>query len=145
MSLKLNNRHIEPILIPLVLATLLTPNPTLAQSAIEAPLSIPKEETATPSLPKKVDEIANNCYLFIKQHIPSFPLTKDLISNSIYPLVGGVAIMYYGSMPHYALITNVQANGINISESNFKHGLYTQRFLTWGYLYSHQTIYWTQI
>lgn len=91
---------------------------------------------------KKVSPIYYNCYLYIKSKIPEFPSTKDLIPNSIFPNVGGVVILQYDRLAHYALIEAVVEAGVWISETNFEKGKFTKRLLTWNYLENHQAQYW---
>lgn len=90
---------------------------------------------------EKIDYVACNCYLYIKNKIPDFPNTKDLIPNSIYPTVGGVIILQY-KVPHYVLVEKVIEEGVWIAESNFGGCGYSKRLLTWQDLEEHQAVYW---
>lgn len=90
----------------------------------------------------KRDEVACNCWLYIKNKIASWPNTKDIVANSIYPTVGGVTILNYDGILHYVWNREVTEAGIWIKESNFYNCEYSTRFLTWDYLKDHQALYW---
>jgi len=112
-----------------------------------SPFSIPVAEASYFPLeaPKQAprDETAYNCYMLVKSRIPEFPLTKDLVPNSIYPVKGGVVLLDYNGTPHYALTPDeVEVEGYWIDESNFESGKYTRRFITWEYARSHGAKYW---
>ena len=53
------------------------------------------------------------------------------------PLVGNVAIFYYKSVKHIALITRIQDDGFFITESNYKAGVIGERFIPWNYYALH--------
>lgn len=74
--------------------------------------------------------------------IPDLPRTAEIVPNSVYPVVGGVTVLMYRETPHYAFNTAVTEEGVMIQETNFVHGKYTSRLLTWQYLQEHQAWYW---
>jgi hypothetical protein len=43
----------------------------------------------------------------------------EIIPNNLYPKVGGVIILQYGNLKHYAYVEKVGADGIHIAEANF--------------------------
>lgn len=143
MSLQLNKR-----LIITTVSVLFALSASFVQSNIQ-PLVLPSiahaqellEASTTPVEPR-IDPIASNCYLFVKSLIPSFPQTKDLLENSIFPVVGGAIILDYGKLKHYVYVTEVKELGVWIKETNFGCDCYAKRFLTWEYLHLHSAQYW---
>lgn len=89
----------EPVVAPLVLAT-----------------------TTAPVVPAVLEKQLCNCYLYVKQHYPDLPLTKDLVPN-FKPRVGRVALFRYGALNHYAIEGQViEGEGFYIeSENNYSH------------------------
>jgi hypothetical protein len=115
----------------MVLAAIFNPSAVEASGILEAPVVI--EE--------KIDYVAGNCWLYLKSKIPSWPNTKDLIPNSVHPVVGGAIILQY-KVPHYVLVEKVIEEGVWISESNFGGPGYSKRLLSWEYLKDHSAKYW---
>lgn len=100
------------------------------------------ELATTTVIEERIDPLSLNCYLYLKSLIPELPNTVDIIGNTIYPVVGEAVVMTYGDLKHYAYILKVTEEGIEIKESNFHKGEYSQRFLSWAYLITHNAYYW---
>ncbi len=100
--------------------------------------SIAYAQTIDPPPPiiQQIDEIACNCYLNVKKQIPNLPLMKDIVPNSM-PFVGTVAKFVYTdkntglAVNHIAIIIKLTNEGFWVSESNFHHCTYDQRFILW--------------
>ncbi len=113
-----------PFFIGFLLAT--PPSPVLS-------VPVPLLAIEAPSAPlPPTDEIACNCYLFVKQLLPNLPNTKYLIPNSPAQ-AGAVAIyLYPGNLPHYAYVTSVENDPVYghwEDGSNLKHCTYYHRFV----------------
>jgi hypothetical protein len=90
---------------------------------------VPIVATTTP--PVVIDELACNCYRFVRSKVPSLPLTKDLKSNLGAPEVGAVVIQRFSSgLMHYAVITEVTGDTFVVKESNYRKCKYTTRTLS---------------
>ena len=111
-------------------------------------MAVPVNATTTIELPPiEISEntIEGNCYLFIKSKIPDFPMTKDIVPNSIYPKIGGVVIMDFEDKSHYAYIPQRnEKEGIWVDHTNFGKDGYQHTFFTWEYLEKHNARYWYQ-
>lgn len=103
-----------------------------AQTAVAYAPTEPAEVVApvTSSTPPTTEDdlLMCNCYAYVRSLIPSFPAVRNIVFNS-KGLVGVVAIFDY---PHYALITEIEADGFWVKESNYKHCTYGTRFVKWS-------------
>ncbi len=111
--------------------------------------SIAYAQTIDPPPPiiQQIDEVACNCYLEAKRQIPNLPLMADIVPNTV-PIVGSVAKFTYTDkntglpVDHIAIIIKLSEDGFWVSESNFHHCTYDQRFIQWEDV--HLRGFWTQ-
>ncbi len=100
--------------------------PTAIQIAV---VSAPA--TTTPTIDQDAMPICN-CWLEVKQIIPSLPNMKYLVPNSP-ARAGAVAIYNYHGVPHYAYVESVINDGVYghwEKGSNLKHCQFYERFVT---------------
>lgn len=68
-----------------------------------------------------------NCYQYVKTQFPDLPPTKYIWAN-LSEQPGGVAVFRYPSgLEHYAVVDAVGTSTIQIRETNFNSGTYTER------------------
>lgn len=113
-------------------------------SGISSTTEYIKKQTAAPVEASSVvlpDPLASNCYMYVKSIAPWLPQTANIESNSIFPVVGGVIVLYYGEKAHYVYVAEVIEEGVEVKHSNFgKPGFYTDTF-SWQYLKDHAAVY----
>lgn len=85
--------------------------------------------TTTPTV-VATDALACNCWSFVKSLIPSLPNTALLKTNTT-PRVGAVAIFDYNGLPHYGVITALNADGFELRDSNYQHCKFLTHFVSW--------------
>lgn len=73
---------------------------------------------------------ACNCYKYVKNRI-NIPRMAAIIPNSD-PLVGGVAVEFFGNIKHISLITKVESGGIWVEESNYNHCETGERYIPYS-------------
>lgn len=71
---------------------------------------------------------ACNCYLYTKARVANLPRMAEIFPNS-EPLIGGVAIEFYGEVKHVSVITKVEEGGVWVKESNYKHCEIGERYI----------------
>lgn len=59
------------------------------------------------------------------------PLMSEITPNTT-PKVGAVAIFYYGSVKHVAIITSLEEDGFTVDEANYSHCLKGSRKIAWN-------------
>jgi hypothetical protein len=73
-----------------------------------------------------------NCVAFIRTmgvHFPRLEDAKDLDTNSLVPIVGGVVKLVYNGIYHLAYIEKITAEGLYLRESNYKPCLIARRLI----------------
>lgn len=126
---------LKVLFVGLLTATGCTPT-SIALAPTAQAQQVPIVATSTPSLapstaPVVQDSILSNCYLFVLSQIPSLPMASEIVSNTT-PHVGAVAFFQYGKLPHYAIITSLEATGFWVKDSNFGGpGIHTH-FILWS-------------
>ncbi len=107
-------------------------------------VKIPVVEAQTIELDKE-DPLASNCYLYAKSLVPNLPRTSEIVTNTVFPNLGGITVLDYRGTTHYVVNQKITADGVLIKESNFGGPGYSERFLTWEYLKEHNARYWNQV
>lgn len=72
-----------------------------------------------------------NCYQFVKALIGKLPRMSEIIPNSDYPRVGGLAIFHYKEK-HIAVVDEVLEDGFWIREANYEPYKIGKRFIKWN-------------
>ncbi len=86
---------------------------------------------------RPIDEVACNCYLYVKARISNLPMMKDVVGSTT-PSVGAVAIFEYidkhtfETVKHIAIITSLGDTGFYVKESNFVGCEYGKRFIEYS-------------
>lgn len=74
----------------------------------------------------------SSCWSYVKYRLPNLPC-MDCIKPNTELARGVVAIFYYGSVKHVAIVEEVLENGFWISECNYDAGECGVRFIENGY------------
>jgi hypothetical protein len=72
--------------------------------------------------------VAGNCYLFAQALLGKLPRMAEIVPNTPYPRVKGLAIFQYKSK-HIAVITSVLEDGFWVREANYIPYLMGKRFI----------------
>lgn len=72
-----------------------------------------------------------NCYQFAKVLVGKLPKMAEIVPNSDYPRIGGLAIFQYKSK-HIGVITEVLEDGFWIREANYEPYKISKRFIKWS-------------
>ena len=83
-----------------------------------------------------------NCYAFATAMLGKLPKMSDIISNSDYPRVNGLAILQY-SNKHIGVVLEVVEDGFWIREANYEPYKITTRLVHWDD--PHIKGYWSNI
>lgn len=62
--------------------------------------------------------------------MPNLPLANKIKANTT-PHVGAVAFFRYGDLPHYAIISKLDADGFWVTDSNFGGPGIRTHFIEW--------------
>lgn len=73
-----------------------------------------------------------SCVKYARSLVPELPPgdASQLAPNGP-PVVGGIAIMHYGSLYHLGVILSLQEGGFTVTEGNYKRCRKTERFIEW--------------
>ncbi len=99
-------------------------------SAPTAQAQITQPIVATSTAPAE-DALACNCYAYVRSLIPSLPLA-NLIKPNTTPHVGAVAVFDYNGLPHYGIVSKLEADGFELQDSNYSHCKYMTHFISWN-------------
>lgn len=88
-----------------------------------------------------IDLLAGNCYLYVQSLTGWLPRTSQIVPNTIYPVVGGVIVLWYGNTPHYVYVAGVLEEGVRVKHSNFGKPGYYENLFSWNYLEEHKASY----
>lgn len=94
----------------------------------------------------QIDEVACNCYLYVKNRIKALPLMKEVIPNTT-PHKGAVAIFNYKDkttglpVKHIAIMGDFDGEGFWVRESNFTNCEYGKRYILFSD--SHLVGFWS--
>lgn len=112
--------------VPLPVNTVLAPT---AQAQ-----EVPHETAVATSTPAYPAYVLANCYAFVRYTIPSFPMASLVIPNTA-PKIGAVVIFNYDGLPHYGIISSFDANGFNLTDSNYGGPGIRTHYVTWDNKY----------
>lgn len=71
---------------------------------------------------------ACNCYLYVKNRVHNLPRMIDILPNA-EPIVGAVAVEWFGNIKHVSLVAQVTETGVWVEESNVPHCQFGTRFI----------------
>lgn len=97
-------------------ATLFLVNPSVT-AVSNTPIAYAQEKTTT-TAPAVSSAILCNCYAYVRSQYPDFPPTWELENNTT-PHVGAVVIFDYDGLPHYGIISKMNADGFWLTDSNY--------------------------
>jgi len=83
-----------------------------------------------------------NCYAFATAMLGRLPKMAEIIPNSTYPRIGGLAIMQYKDK-HIGVIQEVTEEGFWIKEANYEPYKITKRQIKWND--PHILGYWSKL
>lgn len=115
-------------LIAVAVLAMCTISPAYAEAPSAASL-VPWQQVTIQASEEPKDEYACNCYLYARSKQPYLPLTKDLTPNASCT-TGAVAILRYGDLMHYAVISGETVDTITLDESNFHSCEYSKRTIS---------------
>lgn len=106
---------------------------------IEPPMPLPVIATTTPVVVVPVEEEVKdpeqtfpgeecNCYAYVKNRLDVLPPMAAVHPNSA-PVVGAVAVEWFGQVKHVSLVTAVGTEGVWVEESNYNHCKKGTRFI----------------
>jgi hypothetical protein len=87
-----------------------------------------EEEIVEEKWVDKDTSILCNCWAYVTQRIGKVMPMANFVPNS-EPLVGGVAIEYFGNLKHVSYIIEVTELGVTVQETNHTHCQYGERFI----------------
>ncbi len=114
---------------------MVNPTPT-AVSAPQLAYAKGTEATSTQAAitPKVSNAVLCNCYAYVRSQYPDFPPTWELENNTT-PHVGAVVIFDYSGLPHYGIISKLNADGFWLTDSNFGGCGIRTHFIEWNNKY----------
>lgn len=76
----------------------------------------------------KDNSILCNCWAYVTQQLGQPVSMASFVPNSD-AVVGGVAIEWFGNLKHVSYVTEVTEDGVWVSETNYVHCEYGERFI----------------
>lgn len=77
--------------------------------------------------PTSSDELYN-CYAYVKNRIEGVTFMAAIIPNT-KPAPGVVAVEWFGHIKHVSIVETVEPGGVWVSETNYRRGQFTERFI----------------
>lgn len=118
------------------MALFLTPISTSSQSTVEVtqpPVEITKEEVHVKTVDIQPNTLCN-CYKSAEMYTGiNLPPMAEILPNTDAPVVGDIAIMFYGTVKHVAVVTGISSSTIDIWEGNYNHCEETKRTISKSY------------
>jgi hypothetical protein len=83
-----------------------------------------------------------NCWQYVKNNVPGVTSMAAMTPNS-EPVVGSVAIEWFGSVKHVSVVVEVTESGVLVHETNYRRCQFTERFIDFS---SHRLAgFWTPL
>ena len=93
---------------------------------------VPEVKETLEKKPPMVDEVASNCYLYMKQKFPTLPNTSELKPNTT-PRIGVMAIFKSPVyIQHYGKIVGFDAEGFWLEDTNWGGAGYRTHYMKWS-------------
>lgn len=124
--------------LPVLAEAPLNPHLPLLEQIQEVHNALPKPQNSPQTYETPITrDMLHSCIKYVRSK--GVPIPYGTNADSLYPnttpFVGAVALFRYPNDYHVAYVERITEEGFYISETNYSHGKYTERFISWDDIY----------